>query len=396
MIKFIDMTGKTEDEAIRRALEQLGLERDDVSVEILERAKSGFLGIGGSPATVRVSYDDGQPEPKPEPVKPEPKSAAPKAEKKPVYCAEVLQKEVRAREKQEREAKRGERRAEPKVEKAPREPVVLGEEVRDGKSEQIRTFLSGLLEHMDAKAEVKVYEVEKNRYKVILEGEKLGALIEQYGGFIESSSVRGVNIYNRGSYGRRSADYTVRIPSKNFSTLMNELPGIGNVPYTHTYTENITAQYYDAQARLTAYETQEQSLLAMLEKAETVEDIINIEDKLTDVRYNIDSVKSRLTNWDRQVSYSTVNLSVEEVVEYSPEAKISYGERLWLSLKNGLQSVGDFFSDFLVWLVGALPALVILAVLIIVLLPLLRKWSRRSREKRAARKAAKAEKSGEN
>ena len=115
MIKFIDMTGKTEDEAIRRALEQLGLERDDVSVEILERAKSGFLGIGGSPATVRVSYDDGQPEPKPEPVKPEPKSAAPKAEKKPVYCAEVLQKEVRAREKQEREAKRGERRAEPKA-----------------------------------------------------------------------------------------------------------------------------------------------------------------------------------------------------------------------------------------------------------------------------------------
>ena len=121
MIKFIDMTGKTEDEAIRRALEQLGLERDDVSVEILERAKSGFLGIGGSPATVRVSYDDGQPELKPEPVKPELKSAAPKAEKKPVYCAEVLQKEVRAREKQEREAKRGERRAEPKAEKAPRE-----------------------------------------------------------------------------------------------------------------------------------------------------------------------------------------------------------------------------------------------------------------------------------
>ena len=150
MIKFIDMTGKTEDEAIRRALEQLGLERDDVSVEILERAKSGFLGIGGSPATVRVSYDDGQPEP----VKPEPKSAAPKAEKKPVYCAEVLQKEVRAREKQEREAKRGERRAEPKAEKAPHEPAVLGEEVRDEKSEQIRTFLSGLLEHMDAKAEV--------------------------------------------------------------------------------------------------------------------------------------------------------------------------------------------------------------------------------------------------
>lgn len=213
MIKFIDMTGKTEDEAIRRALEQLGMERDDVSVEILERAKSGFLGIGGSPATVRVSYDDGQPEPKPEPVKPEPKSAAPKAEKKPVYCAEVLQKEVRAREKQEREAKRGERRAEPKAEKAPREPVVLGEEVRDEKSEQIRTFLSGLLEHMDAKAEVKVYEVEKNRYKVILEGEKLGALIGRRGETLDAIQQLTNYSINRGGESKRAR---VQIDAENY------------------------------------------------------------------------------------------------------------------------------------------------------------------------------------
>ena len=213
MIKFIDMTGKTEDEAIRRALEQLGLERDDVSVEILERAKSGFLGIGGSPATVRVSYDDGQPEPKPEPVKPEPKSAAPKAEKKPVYCAEVLQKEVRAREKQEREAKRGERRAEPKAEKAPREPAVLGEEVRDEKSEQIRTFLSGLLEHMDAKAEVKGYEVEKNRYKVILEGEKLGALIGRRGETLDAIQQLTNYSINRGGESKRAR---VQIDAENY------------------------------------------------------------------------------------------------------------------------------------------------------------------------------------
>lgn len=209
MIKFIDMTGKTEDEAIRRALEQLGLERDDVSVEILERAKSGFLGIGGSPATVRVSYDDGQPEP----VKPEPKSAAPKAEKKPVYCAEVLQKEVRAREKQEREAKRGERRAEPKAEKAPREPAVLGEEIRDEKSEQIRTFLSGLLEHMDAKAEVKVYEVEKNRYKVILEGEKLGALIGRRGETLDAIQQLTNYSINRGSEKNR---VRVQVDAENY------------------------------------------------------------------------------------------------------------------------------------------------------------------------------------
>ena len=213
MIKFIDMTGKTEDEAIRRALEQLGMERDDVSVEILERAKSGFLGIGGSPATVRVSYDDGQPEPKPEMKKSEEKPTAPKAEKKPVYCAEVLQKEVRAKEKQEREARRGERKAEPKSEKAPREPVVLGEEIHDEKSEQIRTFLSGLLEHMDAKAEVKVYEVEKNRYKVILEGEKLGALIGRRGETLDAIQQLTNYSINRGGESKRAR---VQIDAENY------------------------------------------------------------------------------------------------------------------------------------------------------------------------------------
>jgi len=245
MIKFIDMTGKTEDEAIRRALEQLGLERDDVSVEILERAKSGFLGIGGSPATVRVSYDDGQPEP----VKPEPKSAAPKAEKKPVYCAEVLQKEVRAREKQEREAKRGERRAEPKAEKAPREPAVLGEEVRDGKSEQIRTFLSGLLEHMDAKAEVKVYEVEKNRYKVILEGEKLGALIGRRGETLDAIQQLTNYSINRGGESKRAR---VQIDAENYREKREESlerlaqKGAGKVV---KYRRNVTLEPMNAYER---------------------------------------------------------------------------------------------------------------------------------------------------
>ena len=146
----------------------------------------------------------------------EPKEQAkeqPKAEKKPVYCAEVLQKEVRAREKQEREAKRGERRAEPKAEKAPREPAVLGEEVRDGKSEQIRTFLSGLLEHMDAKAEVKVYEVEKNRYKVILEGEKLGALIGRRGETLDAIQQLTNYSINRGGESKRAR---VQIDAENY------------------------------------------------------------------------------------------------------------------------------------------------------------------------------------
>ena len=154
-MRYIDVTGKTEEEAIRKGLEQLGLERDDVSVEILERARSGFLGIGSSPAKVRVTYElDVAEEPKPEAPKAKP------AEKKP-------------------EPKPAEKKPEPKAEEKKTEPATPACDNDDAR--RIKDFLTGLLEHMDSAAEVKVYEEEKNRYKVILEGQKLGALIGRRG-----------------------------------------------------------------------------------------------------------------------------------------------------------------------------------------------------------------------
>ena len=99
MIKFIDMTGKTEDEAIRRALEQLGLERDDVSVEVLEIGKKGFLGIGATPARVRVTYEAPDiPAAKPE-VKREERKPAPKAEPKQEKPAVKAEKPAPKQEK---------------------------------------------------------------------------------------------------------------------------------------------------------------------------------------------------------------------------------------------------------------------------------------------------------
>ena len=83
--KFIDVTGKTEDEAVANALAKLGLDRDDVSVEILNRGKAGFLGIGSVPAKVKLTYEaPDEPEPKPEPPVAEEKPApAPKKPEKP-------------------------------------------------------------------------------------------------------------------------------------------------------------------------------------------------------------------------------------------------------------------------------------------------------------------------
>jgi len=176
MRQFIDVTGKTEEEAINRALEQLKLDRDDVSVEILERAKAGFLGLGSCPAKVRVSYgEDEEPaapaQPKAEKVREDkPKAEKPRAEKKPA-------------EKPQRRKEPVKKELAPKTEEAQtvKVPEDLGEEVNDERAQEIRKFLSGLLQQMEVQAEVKVYLPEKGRYKVFLEGQGLGAIIGRRG-----------------------------------------------------------------------------------------------------------------------------------------------------------------------------------------------------------------------
>lgn len=169
-MSYIEVTGKTEEEAVRKALTQLGLERDDVSLEILERAKSGFLGIGGSPARIRVTYGTDEPEEK----KAEP---AKKVEKKPEPKAEVKKPEVKPEPKKQ-EPKKPETKP---VEKAPEQkPVTVGT-CDDDNARRIREFLEGLLQHMNSPAQVNVVLEEKGRYQVTLEGEKLGQLIGRRG-----------------------------------------------------------------------------------------------------------------------------------------------------------------------------------------------------------------------
>ena len=198
MREFIDVTGKTEDEAVSKALAQLGLDRDDVSVEILERAKSGFLGIGSSPARVRVYHGPEE-------------EAAPKAETKPAPKEEPApaprpEQELRQprREKPKKQERREDRPAAPKAEQPRPAPAVqdLGEEVDDEKAQAIRAFLTGLLEHMECSADIRVYQPEKGRYKVILEGKQMGALIGRRGETLDAIQQLTSYSVNRAGGGR--------------------------------------------------------------------------------------------------------------------------------------------------------------------------------------------------
>lgn len=199
----------------------------------------------------------------------------------------------------------------------------------------------------------------------------LQEMIEKYGGWVESSSTNAANYSSlqRGRPSTRSASYTIRVPGENFEEMMGSLSNLGNIPFSAVYTENVTSQYYDTQARLKTYEAQEQRLIELLDMAKKVSEVIEIENELAEVRYKIESLETSLKGWDRRVSYSTVFLTIDEVTEYTPEKPVSYGKRIIESLKSGIENLGDFLVDF----IGALPVLIVIGLIVWLAVVLIKK-----------------------
>lgn len=215
----------------------------------------------------------------------------------------------------------------------------------------------------------------------------LTKLVSDGGGFIENSSVSGASYDNTGEQrGYRSAQYTIRIPAEKFSAVSNSLKTLGNVTQTETQAENITMQYTDVQSHLDALKTQEARLLELLAKAQSMEDILKIEDQLSNVRYQIESLTSQLKNWDNEVSYSTLTVTIDEVAYYSKDGTngTGYAKQLRESFVQSLYGVGRFFKAALKFLVGAVPVLVVLAGLAALVFWIVRKAKRKEAAKTPA------------
>ena len=187
MEKTIIVTGKTMDLAIENALTQLGLTRDDISVQILAQAKPGFLGLGATPAKIEVTYE--APDPAPE----KPKSALGSASRsKPKVQKPVAQKEASKAEAPKAEAPKAEKPAQPKVEKPKAEPkaAVAPKEYTPAApgsvEEKIEIFLKGLLEHMGSQAIPHAWKENEDTYNVELVGEDLGYLIGRRGDTLDA------------------------------------------------------------------------------------------------------------------------------------------------------------------------------------------------------------------
>ena len=216
------------------------------------------------------------------------------------------------------------------------------------------------------------------------------SICAEFGGYVESSYVSGSSLNNSGrSY--RSASFTLRVPVQNLDQTVGKFEGEFNVVSSNRSSEDITSSYYDVDARLKSLTEEENRLLEMLEDADELQYMIQIEDKLSEIRYQIENYYSRLQRMDSSVNYSTLNISVSEVHNYNVVTHpISFGERIKSAFVDSWSGFAVGVQDFCVWFVESIPALLVWAVIIIIIVIIIRAIIKRSRKKkmRAATMAA--------
>lgn len=208
------------------------------------------------------------------------------------------------------------------------------------------------------------------------------AICSGVGGYVESSYVSGSSLNNSG-YKYRSANFTLRVPVQNLDKAVGEFEGAFNVLSSNRSSEDITSSYYDVDARLKSLTEEEQRLLDMLEGADELQYMIQIEDKLSDIRYQIESYYSRLQRMDSSVNYSTLNVSISEVHNYNVVTHpISFGERISSAFRDSWSAFAIGVQDFCVWFVESIPSLIVWIVIIVIIIIIIRAIVKRHRKKK--------------
>jgi len=213
----------------------------------------------------------------------------------------------------------------------------------------------------------------------------LEAAIEEMDGYVEDQ-----NIYNGSSYAarrRRNANLTIRIPAADVDAFATEVSGIANVVSKNVSREDITLTYVATESKVTALKTEEARLLELLAQAETMTDLLEIEARLSDVRYELESYSSQLRLYDNQVDYATIYLFIDEVQEYTPVAEKTVWERIRDGFSDSLEGVGDGFVDAAVWILANSPYLVVWGILLTAAVLLLRTLGKRRSAKKPIKSA---------
>lgn len=196
-------------------------------------------------------------------------------------------------------------------------------------------------------------------------------LLDNAGGYVSSTSQWGSS-----SDGSRRSSYTCRVPSEHYREFISGLSGAGNVYSLNEYTDDVTTEYVDVQARLDSLNVQKGRLEELAAEAEDIEVLLSIEDKLSEVLYQIESYTAQMRTFDNQIFYSTVTIELREVGKISEGT--TFGNRVRAAFSGSWESFVDGVQGFTIWLIYALPGLIIAAVIVLIVIFCIRRHRKRS------------------
>jgi len=200
---------------------------------------------------------------------------------------------------------------------------------------------------------------------------------ENLGGYVESSS-----IYVSGGYfvgddykDLRYADYTLRIPEEKVDEFCEDINDNINVTSSSKSVEDVTLTYTDLTSKKSALKSEQEALEKLMDSAETMEDIIAINDKLTEVRYELESLESQLRVYDNKIDYSTVYLTIEEK---SPDdltiiTEETFFDKVKTGFKENLKNIKDFFLNIVMNIIIYIPQILLIVIIVIILLVLIKR-----------------------
>lgn len=182
--------------------------------------------------------------------------------------------------------------------------------------------------------------------------------VTSFGGYVESSGVSGHAIL---SNSERYANIRARIPQEKLDDFLEKAGEIGNVTYKNESIQDVSLQYADTEDHIKTLETEQKRLLALLEQADSIETIIAVEERLSAVRYELESYQTQIKLYDNKITYSTVQISLNEVKIYSQQSEDGMITRISKGIKENFLFVGRTMENLVVFLVSSIPVILVLA-----------------------------------
>ena len=220
------------------------------------------------------------------------------------------------------------------------------------------------------------YTIETKEFDTFVQ--ELGELVSTAKGYVEQSEVSQDEAQSY-AQGKRYASYTLRIPADGLEAFKQEFQEKGTITRQSERVEDVTLNYVDVESHITALKTEQDSLLKMLEQADTIETILAIQNQLTQVRYQLESYESQKRTYDNDINYSTVYVYVQEVERESQNTD-TYGGELLEKLSGNFHGILTGLRSFSLWFLGAMPYWILLGLLFLVFWVVYKKATKKKRK----------------